>query len=492
MPGRTYRRASLSAVALASLALSGCDGILDVELPGQLVDSDVFTPDNAELLVNSAIADFECAYSMMSATLTTVGEESWAGTGGWGTAHGDYATLTPGQGHCPDNSDVDTDWWHGYERARLFSEAAYQRLSEEWTDVPNRERLMATAAVYAGLVYDFLGSTFCEYAFPEESIVPPSDVLRRGEAWLTTALEVMGPDDYAITSTQSLKQLAHLVRARIRRTLGDDIGAAEDAAQIQPGFVAWVTRDGSERGRWNEVYYTQYGFRYRTVAGPRWWSDFAPDQLVSAGMWDLTIATDGTGRHTVGDGVPDVRVPEVNTHTPILDGFTPFHRQEKYTSVGDPHRMASWQEAQLILAEIERGQSAVARINAIRDVHGLPHFASSDEEEIFSAIIEERRREFFLEGARHFMDKLRFGLWFPRGRGSTRVGDRYGFAYCLVLPATAYELNPNVPADYIGPDLTDLSYTWELQVDEKPNWPVPASLPQFDVMDFDAIPWSQW
>lgn len=477
----------------AVLALGACEGILDVDLPGQLVEEDVFTPDNAELLVSSAIADFECSYSMMSATLTTMGEETWAGTGStFGGAHGDYDTDSPGGGHCPDNDNVGTSWWHGYERARLFAETAYEKLDTEWTDVENRDRLMATSAVYAGLVYDFVGSTFCEYAYEGEAIVMPSEVLRRGEEHLTNAIQIMGSGDYTIATTSSLKQLAYLVRARIRRTLGDDAGAASDASMIQPGFVAWVTRDGSERGRWNEVYYLQLGFRYRTVAGPKWWWGVDEDRLVSAGMWDLTIAEDGTGRHTVGDGVPDVRVPETNLGTPILDGFTPFHRQDKYTAISDWHRMASWQEAQLILAEVEGGQSAVNRINAIRDVHALPHFSSTSDEEIFTAIVEERRREFFLEGARHYMDKLRYGLWFPRGEGVNRVGDRYGYSYCLIPPTTMYELNANVPQDYIGPNLVDPNYRWELQVDRAPQWPIPSSLPQFDVMDPDAVPWPQW
>ena len=126
---------------------------------------------------------------------------------------------------------------------------------------------------------------------------------------------------------------------------------------------------------------------------------------------------------------------------------------------------------------------------AIRAIHGLPDLVTVDPDEIFTAIVEERRREFFLEGSRHFMDKLRYGLWFPRGVGENRIGDTYGISYCLLPPTTAYELNPNVPVNFTGPDLFGQSFRWELEIANTLQWPVPATLPRFDVMDEDAIPW---
>ena len=496
MRGSAKRFVGFPALALAILAV-GCGDLLDVSLPGDLVEENVFLPENAELLVNSAIADFECSFSMMSATLTSMGDVQWPGTGGtFGGTHGDYENERPGGGHCPENNATGTSWWHGYERARLFSETVYDLMANDaaWSAVDDRDELMATAAVYAALYYDFIGSVFCEYAFEGEALVPPSNVLARGETWLTTALGIMGTGDFSINSTTSLKELAYLVRARIRRTLGNnDAGAMADALLVSPGFEAFVTRDVSERGRWNEVNNLHDGSLFRTVAGPTWWfGDGNPagsEEFVAAGMWNLTIDMNGTGFHTVADGMPDPRVAETKEGTPIGDGFTPFHRQLKYPNIGDSQRMASWQEAQLILAEIERGASAVARINAIRLDHGLPDLVTVDPDEIFTAIVEERRREFFLEGSRHYMDKLRFGLWFPRGVGQNRVGDNYEIAYCLLPPTDAYELNANVPVNFTGPDLQGQGYRWELEIANTLQWPVPATLPRFDVMDEDAIPW---
>jgi hypothetical protein len=95
-------------------------------------------------------------------------------------------------------------------------------------------------------------------------------------------------------------------------------------------------------------------------------------------------------------------------------------------------------------------------------------------------MIEERRREFFFEGRFH-ADKLRYGLWFPRGRGKDHKGIQYGFTTCHLMPESEYELNQNIidefGVDYDGPDVTDLNYTFQLKLSRAVEWPVPSTLP---------------
>lgn len=459
--------------AAVLIALVGCESILDVELPGNLTEEDLYQPESAEILVNSAIADFECSFSMYTATMSGAEDATWK-TSGYFTTSTEYQTVRPGGGACTENSDVGTSWFQGFQKSRLVSENAYDNLTE-WTvdEVPNRDELLATSAVYAGLFYAQTGEVYCEYALEDGPLMTPTDMLTEAEQWFTTALDHMGSGDYEIVSTNSLKQLALLARARVRLAMGDHPGAAADAAQIEPGFVAWATRNGSVRPRWNAVHQAFNATRWRSFAGPVWWYGHDEDQLVSVGYLDLTI--DADGNQTVDDGTPDPRVPVEFTGQFAQDGVTDQYVTSKYTSLSDPQRLASWEEAQLIQAEIEGGQSAVDRINDIRDLHGLPHFSSTDEDVIYSTIIEERRREFFLEG-RHLADKLRYGLWFPRGRGWNHKQVRYGLEYCHLMPESAYELNENLEAGYTGPDLSELDYTFELEVDRVANWPVPASL----------------
>jgi hypothetical protein len=464
-------------VALGAFVVAGlgaCDSLLEVELPGNLTEDDLYQPESAEILVNSAIADFECAYSMYSAVMSGAEDATWKTSGYFATST-EYQSQRPAGGACTLNTDVGENWFQGFQKSRLLAESSYGYLTG-WSDaeVPNRTRLLATAAVYAGLFYAHFGEIYCEFALPGEAPMTPIETLTRAEEWLTDALGHMGTGDFEIVSTPSLKELAYLVRARVRLAMGDDLGAASDAAEVQPGFAAWVTRDASVRPRWNAVHQALNATRWRSFAGPVWWYGHDDTQLVSVGYLDLTIRADGMP--TVNDGDPDPRVPVVFTGQFAQDGVTDQYTTSKYSGLGDDQRMASWAEAQYILAEIEGGQSTVNRINAVRDLYGLTHFSSTDDDEIYTVLIEERRREFFLEG-RHHADKLRYGLWFPRGRGWNHKSVRYGLEYCLLMPESAYELNDQVTAGYTGPDLSDLTYDFALKVARVAEWPIPASLP---------------
>ena len=476
------RMAMASALAVAMLTIGGCDSLLEVEVPGNLTSGDLFTPESAEIIVNSFIADFECSYSMMSAVQSAQGDATWSTSGYWAQATR-FTNTRPGGGACTANSDVGTSWFPSFQASRFIALQAYEKLGE-WTDaeVPNRTTLLATAATYVGLNYMFFGETYCEFSPNVGPMLTPLEMLADAEGWFTKALDALGSGDAAIVSTTSLRQLALLSRARVRLTLGNLTGAREDAVQIQPGFVAYVTRDGSVRSRWNAVTQAMTVSGWRTIGGPLFWNGFEPTTMVSAGYYDLTIAADGS--QTVDDGTPDPRVPVEFTGQFAQDGITDQYIQTKYTDVSDPQAIAKWAESQLILAEIEIDggglAAAVQYINNLRDVHELPNFASTDGDEIYRTMIEERRREFFFEG-RFPADKLRYGLWYPRGRGKDHKGIAFGFTYCLLMPISEYQLNPNIieefGLDYEGPDVSDLSYDFQLKLSRQVQWPVPTMVP---------------
>src|SRR5690606_30699147 len=161
-----------------------------------------------------------------------------------------------------------------------------------------------TAATYAGLVYQVFGEAFCELTVNTGPLMQPDEGLAISEEGFTKAPKHMGCRDYSIVSTTSLKQLALLGRARVRLARGDLVGAAEDASQISPSFVAYVTRDSSVRPRWNHVYRQLNVNGYSAVAGPVVWEGSI---VPFTGYRSLTIAPDGTP--TVANGVPDPRVP---------------------------------------------------------------------------------------------------------------------------------------------------------------------------------------
>ena len=477
------RLAMASAMGAAILTIAACDSLLEVKVPGNLTADDLFQPGSAPIILNSVIADFECSYSMMSAVQSGMEDATWATSGYW-RQETDYLRIRPETDACNENSDTSTDWFTSFQSSRFIAVGVYDALLD-WTDAEvlgDRTTHLATAAVYAGFFHATFGETYCEFSAGVGPIQTPVETLTTAEEWFTKALVALGTGDAEIVSTTSLRQMALLGRARVRLQIGKLAEAQADALQIQPGFVAWVTRDASVRSRWNAVTQALTISGWRTIGGPGYWNDFAPTQLISAGYYDLTI--DPSGLQTVDDGMPDPRVDVTFTGQFAQDGVTDQYIQNKYSTVSDPQALAKWAEAQLILAEIEIAQgtlaAAVGYINNLRDVHGLPNFASTDSDEIYRTMIEERRREFFFEG-RHLADKLRYGLWFPRGRGKDHKGIQFGFGYCWLMPLDEYNVNQAIidefGADYEGPDITDLNYIYANQLSRTVAWPVPLTLP---------------
>jgi hypothetical protein len=99
----------------------------------------------------------------------------------------------------------------------------------------------------------------------------------------------------------------------------------------------------------------------------------------------------------------------------------------KYANGGSPIPIARWAEARLIIAEASLGAEAVTIINDLHSRAGIPPtFASTDNNVILGQVIEERRRELFLE-SHQLNDKIRFN------------------AVAQSLGLTPAALNPNLP-----------------------------------------------
>jgi hypothetical protein len=166
-----------------------------------------------------------------------------------------------------------------------------------------------------------------------------------------------------------------LGRARARLDLGKTAEAVADARLVPEGFEHFAATSAASARAYNSIYQFN-GVGALITVGPAYLG--------------LTFA-----------GVPDPRVPVVDAGVPGSDQATPLRLQKKYTSLDQPIRMASYTEAQLIIAEVTGGTEAVNIINALHDAAGLPHFNSGDAAAITAQVIQERSREFFLE-SQHF------------------------------------------------------------------------------------------
>ena len=91
------------------------------------------------------------------------------------------------------------------------------------------------------------------------------------------------------------------------------------------------------------------------------------------------------------------------------DPPTTFYRQDRYVARETPLPFVTWQENELMLAELDLrdgSPSALGRINVVRDSHGLSELLTAD----MDVLMLEREKELFTMGLR-LPDQRRFGAW---------------------------------------------------------------------------------
>lgn len=237
-------------------------------------------------------------------------------------------------------------------------------------------------------------------------------------ARFTTAIEAA-----RAAGLDSILNMALVGRARARLNLGDLEGAAADARQVPEGFVKNANYSIASSRSGNHIYRWVNRFSWASV-GPAY-------------------------RDVEFRGVPDPRVVVVNTGETGADAFSIVWEQTKYPTEDTPIPIATWEEAQLIIAEAELAagnpQAAVDVINTLHERAGLPPFNSSDPEEIMDHLIQERSRELFLEG-HHVYDIIRYDIPLtpPPGADYPIKGGFYGSTTCLPLPEIERVNNPNI------------------------------------------------
>lgn len=198
--------------------------------------------------------------------------------------------------------------------------------------------------------------------------------------------------------------LACVGRARARLNLRDAKGVTADVAKVPQNFVYYATCDKTPTRRENHLDQTH----------GEWYT-------IHPSFRSLTV-----------DAVPDPRVPTVKMPRKTQTGADRWE-QRKYADTGSDIPFASWREAQLMLAEVSGGQTAVDVINRLRSTYKLPSFSSTDPKQILDQVYEERRRELFQQGTK-LGDDLRSGLHTRWDTGLAPLGRPYGTETCMPVP----------------------------------------------------------
>lgn len=405
-------------VVLVALATGACDDLLDVDLPGQVPDEALEDPDLADALVSGVIADFECAYNNYTFGSSAHSDEYIPSSGNliqrnWSTRKIAASFDNYVNGTCQGNA---FGLWTTLHTARFQAEDAFERLSGFTdADVEDRTGKLALVSAYAGYAYTLFGEGFCEVRFDGGPVEQPAAALAIAEERFTRAMDLatQAGDDETLN-------MARVGRARARLGAGDLAGAIADAELVPDGFVKVAERDGpapSLDRRWNKGFEFFVSTRHHSVA-PAF-------------------------RTLEWKGVPDPRVPVEDSGLLGHDGVTPVWSTTKYPERASDIELATWAEAQLIIAEASTRNGDDARAVAIiNDLHaraGLPPFDPAADQvpgptanNVLNMVLLERSRELFQEGGHRLNDMLRYGI--PFFTGADPVGQPYGETTCYPLP----------------------------------------------------------
>jgi hypothetical protein len=407
----------LFAVALLSTACNQLDRALAVESPSRLPAKDLEQPGTAPLLVQSAGVDFACAlgaYDVAAGLMSGEFVETTQTASRWIY---DRRVIVPSDAQYATNSCEGLGVYSPVSTARWTADNALRHL-EGWTDgqVPNRAKLTAQAALYAGYSLILLGEGFCSATIDLGPEMTPAQLFAEAETRFTKAIAAA-----TTAGDNNLRYAALVGRARARIDHGDKTGAAADAALVPVDFVYTLTTGTSGR---------------------------LQNRVFSENNRGAAVSVSLAYQNVQYNGAADPRVAVRYEGRNAQDASTPLYSQQKYTALDAPIIVASGIEAQLILAEAQGGATAVTIINALhtRPTVGLPgDFASTDPAVILAQIVEERRRELFVQGNRLF-DVNRFSLALVPAPGlAYPKGGFYGSQRCLPLPDVERLNNPNIP-----------------------------------------------
>lgn len=410
------RRIATMMIALMPMMTTACDKLLSVDNPGRVPEEALGDPALATALEMAALQSFQCAFGQWVGTAGMLAGEYWSANGFVNNHVWEWRgvqEIKNEPGACiTARGATNMGFYTPMQQARFQLDDAHKRISA-FTDaqVTGRQKILAEMRAYAGYTYTILGEAMCSMTIDNGPEMTKAQVLAMAESRFTEAIAAA-----TTANDASLRNMAYVGRARTRLDLGNLAGAAADAAQVPSGFVRNAEFSETTPARENRL----YNLSVR--------NDFV----------SVTPAYRGL---TLENGAPDPRVRVTNMNRIGPDNNTAIWQQQKFTGSGAVSLpIASYAEAQLILAEASSGQAQLDAINRVRALSNIPALVPPAGANMTDIILEERRRQLFSEGHR-YVDMLRKNL--PFQSGVNRKGQSYSTLTCVPLPNVETQNNPN-------------------------------------------------
>jgi starch-binding outer membrane protein, SusD/RagB family len=376
MLARAVRLAAHGAVAVGVLAATtacSIDKILKVEDPDVATPTSVNSAAALPILLGGAIARFHSAYMGTSNVNESSGQIGYSGL---------LADELRSSDTFPTRNQVDQrniqldngsneSQFIALAQARSAAQIATTRYLTFGPDEPG----LALAFALDGYSTILFGEDYCSgvpFSTLTDAGVPvygdpltTTQIFERAVAKFDSALASSALSDANVavdTVAAKYKNLALVGKARAQLDLGQFAAAGATAAQVKPGFVFNIEARTTTGAEYNGVYIFTINTQRLT----------AVDREGGNGLDYLSA-----GR-PLGTTTGDPRVVYKDAGETGFDNSTPLILQEKYTARTTPAVLASYTEAQLIVAEaqLQAGNYAapggtLAILNTLRATVGL-------------------------------------------------------------------------------------------------------------------------
>lgn len=418
---RALLRIRIAGILALTVALGGCDGLLEVSLPGNVTEADL-GPTVSATLVLSVQGSLENAWSDYERFASHQSDEWNQQSGNRQRKQAGLRLLDPGFQYYI--GGVWVPLHVTFQESIEFSDRIAAFSAEE---VPNKAEHIAKIKGYGAWPLIALAEGMCGSPIGgSEEVHGASALFSLAETAFSEALTLA-----SAAGLTNFEALARQGRARARLGLGDFPGAIADAEAVPEDFEFLVTRDSNPGARRNQIYNNLNGDDQVQKIGS-----------VPGNYWDLEWK-----------GVPDFRIQVEHTGVLSYDFATEHHRlANKHTDASSPSVLASWEMAQMVIADAaaQSGDLTRARqvLNGFHQRANIPPITEPDistQDEVVRHVIQERSRQFFAEGGYRLYDHNRWrgtqfeipflgepGSFYPDGLD--HHGERFGTTTCLPVP----------------------------------------------------------
>jgi hypothetical protein len=421
---RLGSRTRLLLTAGAVGAAVGCSSLLDVTNPATFGDEDLNASLLAPQIVAGVVSRFQAMYDDLALYSAFISDEAVSGHN-FETIRGvDLRQITK------DNSDL----YAPIQGTRAEADSFEVRLIRITGDSATRSLGLARVQAYGAMSYVLAGEYLCASPIdPNGPAVSPDSMFKiaitkgLAAAQTGTAYKTAGG---TAARADSMISLGRLAAARAYLNLGDKANAITQASQIPAAFEMRAFYDDNN---FNNVFLASTTGANRNLG--------------------VDVAFRGLNDPRVRHGAAGVTGHDQTTVLFIPSASPSFGGYSATTATGflrnTSIRFASGLEAQYIRAEAE-GLTAgnLTFINSRRAVGNQLPLVAPTAAEFLDAVIDQRRRDFFLDG--HRLGDLRRYIrlyqkdFFPKGLHPNQVrGGSYGTNVCF--PPTQAEIvgNPN-------------------------------------------------